>query len=159
MDDAELNMRLRVHAIYRFREAFQAVHAGNQDVLKATIFQLSQYTQPELCTFIFCQPHTQQLFLTVGIDAQREEHRFVNDTPAVTNLNHNTVKINNGIQCIQRSILPFRDLLFNRIGHFGYQRGRDIGVVHFFERGNDFPRSHAFGIQGQNLAVHLGDAS
>ena len=49
-------------------------------------------------------------------------------------------------------------LLFNRIGHFGYQRGRDIGVVHFFERGNDFPRSHAFGIQGQNLAVHLRNA-
>ncbi len=56
MDDAELNMRLRVHAIYRFREAFQAVHEGDKDIVQAAIFQFRQYIQPELCTFIFGQP-------------------------------------------------------------------------------------------------------
>ncbi len=50
MDDAQLDMGLRVDAVYRIREAFQAVHAGNQDTLKTTIFQLRQHTQPELCT-------------------------------------------------------------------------------------------------------------
>lgn len=33
-----------------------------------------------------------------------------------------------------------------------------LHIVHLFEGREDFPCSHAFGIQGQNLVVHLGDA-
>ncbi|CAD5758425.1 Uncharacterised protein [Escherichia coli] len=29
---------------------------------------IRQYIQPELCTFIFGQPHTQQLFLTIKVN-------------------------------------------------------------------------------------------
>ena len=59
MDDAQLDVSLRVDAVYRIREALQTVLAGNQDVLKTVIFKLCQHTQPELCAFIFGQPHTQ----------------------------------------------------------------------------------------------------
>lgn len=46
-----------VDAVYRIRETLQTVHTGKQDVLKATVFQLRQHAQPELCAFIFGQPH------------------------------------------------------------------------------------------------------
>lgn len=59
MDDAELDVRLRIQTVYRIREAFQAVHAGNQDTLKSPIFQIRQHVQPELCTLVFSQLHTQ----------------------------------------------------------------------------------------------------
>lgn len=59
MDDVQLDMDLRVNAVYHVRESLQTVHTGDQDVLKATVFQLSQHAQPELCAFIFGQPHTQ----------------------------------------------------------------------------------------------------
>ncbi len=40
MDDAQLDMGLREDAVYRIREALKTVHAGYQDVLEATVFQL-----------------------------------------------------------------------------------------------------------------------
>ncbi|OIZ76090.1 hypothetical protein BM756_00760 [Escherichia coli] len=78
----QLDLRLRVDGINRFREAFQAVHAGDKDIVQAAIFQFRQYIQPELCTFIFGQPHTWPLFLTIKVNTQSQEHRFV-DNPAV----------------------------------------------------------------------------
>lgn len=71
------------------------------------------------------------------------------------NFYHDTVKINNGIQRIQRTILPFSHQFFYRIGDFRYQRGGHVGVIHFFEGRDDFTRGHAIGVQGQNLAIHL----
>lgn len=40
MDDAQLDVRLRINAVYRIREALQPVHAGNQDILKTPVFKL-----------------------------------------------------------------------------------------------------------------------
>jgi hypothetical protein len=45
---AQQELRLRVDGINRFREAFQAVHAGDKDIVQAAIFQFRQYIQPEL---------------------------------------------------------------------------------------------------------------
>lgn len=118
MDNAQLDMCLRINAVYCVREPFQSVHAGNQNVLKPPVFKLCQHTQPELRPFVFCQPHAQQFFLAFGVNTQSKEHGFVNHAAAVTNLHNNTVKINNGIQCIQRSILPLCHLFFNGIGDF-----------------------------------------
>lgn len=56
------------------------------------------------------------------------------------------------------SVLPLSDLLFYGVDDLRYQRGRHISVVHFFEGGDDFARGHAFGVEGQNLAVHLRNA-
>ncbi|KAJ94466.1 hypothetical protein DF41_15920 [Raoultella planticola] len=110
MDEAQQDMHLRVDAVYCTREVLLAVHAGNQDILKSPVFQLAR---PELCTFFFCQPHTQKLFLTFDINAQCEEHCFVNHAATGTHFHYNAVKINNGIQRIQRSVLPLSDLFFD----------------------------------------------
>lgn len=123
MDDAQLDRGLRVDAVYRIRKALQAVHAGNQDVLKATIFQLRQHFQPELCAFIIGQPHTRQRFLAFGVDTQREEDSFVYDAAILADFIDNAVHVNNGIQRIQLPVLPLRNQLFYGIRDFGYQCG------------------------------------
>ncbi|EIR96595.1 hypothetical protein YPPY36_0132, partial [Yersinia pestis PY-36] len=38
MDDAQLDVSLRINTVYRIREPLQAIHAGNQNVLKTAIF-------------------------------------------------------------------------------------------------------------------------
>ena len=130
---AQLDLRLRADGINRFREAFQAVHAGDKDIVQTAIFQFRQYIQPELCTFIFGQPHTWQLFLTIKVNTQSQEHRFVDNPAVLPYFQDNTVKINNGINRIQRTVLPFNNLVDYGIGDFRYQRRRDVCIVHFFE--------------------------
>lgn len=74
MHDAQLDAGLRIHRVDGVRETFQAVNAGNEDIVQATILQFCQHIQPELRPFIFGQPHPQQLFLAFDINAQRQEH-------------------------------------------------------------------------------------
>lgn len=124
---------LRVDGINRFREAFQAVHAGDKDIVQAAIFQFRQYIQPELCTFIFGQPHTQQLFLTIKVNTQSQEYRFVDNPAVLPYFQDNTIKIYNGVNRILRTVLPFNNLVDYGIGDFRYQRQRDVCIVHFFE--------------------------
>ena len=90
-------MGLWVDAVYRIREALQTVHQSDQDVLKATIFQLPQHAQPELCTFIFGQSHTQQFFLAFGVETRCQGDGYV----ILTNFDDNAVHIENEIQRIQ----------------------------------------------------------
>lgn len=123
MDDAQLDIGLREDAVYRIREALKTVHAGYQDVLEATFFQLRQHTQPELCAFVFGQPHAQQLFLAFGIDPQRQEEGLVYHSPVLTDFYDDTVHVNNGIQRIQLSVLLLSNLFFYRVGDLRYQRG------------------------------------
>lgn len=79
-------------------------------------FGCGQHVQPELRAFIFGQPHTQQLFLTFNIDTQHQEQGFVDDAAVLPDFQDDTVKINNRIDCIQWSVLPFDNLLHDGIG-------------------------------------------
>lgn len=45
MHDTKLHVRLREHGIDSIWEAFEAIHAGNQDILYAAMLQLGQYVQ------------------------------------------------------------------------------------------------------------------
>lgn len=81
--------------------------------------QAIKHAQPELCAFIFGQPHAQQLFPAFGVDPQRQENSFVDYATILTNFYDDTVHVNNGIQRIQLSILPLSNLLFYGIRDFG----------------------------------------
>ncbi|MNG34952.1 hypothetical protein D3C84_1215750 [compost metagenome] len=48
------------------------------------------------------------------------------------------------------------NLLDDVFGHLRYQPRRDVGVIHLFERVHDIPRAQAFGVEGEDLVVHLG---
>jgi len=117
MHDARLDARLRIYRVDGIRKAFQAVNAGDENVVQTAIFQLCEHVQPELCPFIFGQPHTQQFFLTFDIDAQRQEHGFVDDAVVLPHFHDDKINKNNGIYLIQWPILPFYNLLHDGIGN------------------------------------------
>ena len=117
MHDAQLDAGLRIYCVDGIREAFQAIHTGDEDIVQTAVFQFSQHIEPELRPFIFGQSHTQQFFLTFDIDAQCQKHRFVDDATVLPNFQDDTVKINNGVNSIQWSVLLFYNLLHHGIGN------------------------------------------
>ncbi len=154
MDGAQPDMDLRVNAVYRHREALQTVHAGNQDILRprflSSVSTLSQNFAPS-----FSASHMPGNSFWPPVDTRREDDGFVYYAAILADFYDNAVHINNGIQRIQLPVLPLRNLLFDGVGDFRYQRGRHIRVVHLFEGGDDCAGGHAFGVEGENLAVHL----
>lgn len=157
MDGAQPDMGLRVNAVYRHREALQTVHAGNQDILRprflSSVSTLSQNFAPS-----FSASHMPGNSFWPPVDTRREDDGFVYYAAILADFYDNAVHINNAIQRIQLPVLPLRNLLFDGVGDFRYQHGRHIRVVHLFEGGDDFAGGHAFGVEGENLAVHLRDA-
>lgn len=76
-------------------------------------------------------------------------------TPLVLpDFDHNAVQVNDRVNRIQWSRLPFDHLLDDGIRDLGNQRGRYIGTVHFFEGAHDLASRHALRVQEQNLVVH-----
>ncbi|MNJ75679.1 hypothetical protein D3C77_728100 [compost metagenome] len=96
--------------------------------------------------------------MPLHIDAQCQIERLVDHPLARADLQHNAVQIDDGIERIQRLVLPFVDLLDDTFGHLRYQPRRDVGVIHLFERVHDIARAQALGVEGEDLVVHLGQA-
>ena len=158
MDDTQLDLGLGILHGNRIREALEAIHACDQDVFQAAVLQLGQDRQPELCPFVLGQPQAQQLLVTLHIDAQCQIERLVDHPLVRADLQHNAVQIDDGIERIQRPVLPFVDLLDDPLGHLRYQPRRDVGVIHLFERVHDVTGAQAPGVEGEDLVVHLGQA-
>ncbi len=59
MDDAVLDFCFRINALNRFREAFKAVDAGDQNVFDTAIMQVVQHRQPVVRAFMFGQVQAQ----------------------------------------------------------------------------------------------------
>jgi hypothetical protein len=57
MHDAGLHPRLWERGLDRFGEAFEAVDAGDQDVLDAALLEIGQDLQPELRALGLLKPH------------------------------------------------------------------------------------------------------
>jgi hypothetical protein len=51
MDNAKLNLSFRKDGFNCFRKAFQAVHAGDENILDASVFQFGDDLHPELRAF------------------------------------------------------------------------------------------------------------
>tara|TARA_R110000787_G_scaffold102450_5_gene208524 strand:+ start:2498 stop:2737 length:240 start_codon:yes stop_codon:yes gene_type:complete len=62
-----------------------------------------------------------------------------------------TVQVDNQIDRIQRSRLPFDNYCFV---HLGNQRWRYIRILHFLEGRRDFPDGHAFVIDVEDFIAH-----
>ena len=99
----------------------ETIHARDQDVFQTAVLQLGQDRQPELCPFGLGQPQAQQLLVTLHIDAQCQIERLVDHPLVRADLQYNAVQINDGIERIQRPVLPFVDLLDDTFGHLRYQ--------------------------------------
>ena len=64
MHDAGLNLRLREYGVDRFRKALQSVDDGDQNIVRAAVFDLTHHPQTELRTFRLLDPNPQNILAT-----------------------------------------------------------------------------------------------
>lgn len=74
-------------------------------------------------------PQAQDLLAAVGTDTQREVDRLVADRALVTDLHPQRIEEHQGIDRLERSVLPLGDLVQDGVGHRADQVGRDVDAV------------------------------
>ena len=60
MNNAQLDLGVRVNGLDRFRQALETIHAGDEAVFHPTGFQIVEHAEPELGALRLTQPHTQK---------------------------------------------------------------------------------------------------
>jgi len=65
MDNALLNLGLRITSCDRLREAGQVVYAGDENILNAAVLQVIPNSEPELSGLVLAAPHAQHVLVTV----------------------------------------------------------------------------------------------
>ena len=61
----------------------QIVCTGDENVLYAPVFQAVEYSRPELGAFIFSNPHAQDIFPAIQMDANGNINCFLHDLPSL----------------------------------------------------------------------------
>lgn len=61
MHNAQLDFRAREDSLNRFRETLEPIHAGDQDILHATVLEVGQHACPELRAFRIARPQAENL--------------------------------------------------------------------------------------------------
>ena len=155
MDDALLDLRLRVYSLYGLREAAKPVHAGDQDVLHTTVFQAIQDGKPEFGTFIFANIHSQDVLFPVHVNTGDYIDGAFYNAPLAANMAMDGIHKYDRIDFLQRAFLPFPDN-----GKYLVRDPADcavgyIHVVEFFHVGFYVAGCHAFCIHGKNLFLHV----
>ena len=85
MHQAELNLGIGKNRLDCFREAFEIIDAGNEDVLNAPILSFGHDLEPELRAFCFGGPHAQDLFATIKIETYGQIVSYVDDASVLKN--------------------------------------------------------------------------
>ena len=62
-----------------FRKSLQAVHNGDEDIRNATDFQVVHDFKPKLARLRLLDPKTQNFFLALSVQRQRDIDRLVLD--------------------------------------------------------------------------------
>src|SRR5262247_2783267 len=107
MYDASLDCRLRENALDRFRQAFEPVHAGDEDVFHAARGQFIEQLQIELRAFAFAEPQSEQFFAAFDVDSDRDVERLLDDPSFVTRFEKERVQIEDRPDCLKWSRAPF----------------------------------------------------
>jgi hypothetical protein len=104
--DAGLQRDGREHRLQRFAHALQAIGDGNQDVLRATGFQVVEDFHPEFGALCVFDPQPQNVTAAVRQDAQGQVHRLVAHHGVLADLHPQGVKEHHRVQPLERSRLP-----------------------------------------------------
>lgn len=122
MDDALLDLRLGITGGNGLREAGQIVHTGDQNVLNATVLQLIEYTQTVFGRLMLADPHAQHVLVAIQIDPDDHVGSLIHNSAILLHFEMNVVQKDNGVDALQRPILPFLDEGHDFIRHIGDKR-------------------------------------
>jgi hypothetical protein len=129
---------------------------GDQDVLRAPVLQLVHHREPEFGALVLGDPQAQDLTLAVAGDAQRHVDGLVLHRPAigVADLHPQCVEDHDRIHPLQRTALPFPDLVEHRVGDTADQVGRDLQSIEIEQVGLDVADRQPGGVEPNDLVVH-----
>src|SRR5262245_12742147 len=100
MHDASLHRCLREDALDRFRQAFEPVHAGDEDILYAARSQFIEQLQVELRAFALAEPESEQFLAAFEIDSNRDVERLLDDTPFVAHFEEERIQVEDWPDCL-----------------------------------------------------------
>ncbi len=125
MHYAQLHGRFRKDARDGIRKALEAIHAGDKNVLNATLLKVAKDAQPEVGALALGDIHPQQFFPPLGGKRQHivdgTGHRTI---LLVHDLVMNGIQPNNGIHRIKRAALPGLYLREDAVGYAADGLGR-----------------------------------
>ena len=78
-------------------ESLQAVHAGDEGVLHATVLEFGHHLQPELRAFSLRDPDAQQFLIPIQFDTQRQIGVLDAHRNFVAHFDVDAVQINDGV--------------------------------------------------------------
>src|SRR5690625_2170496 len=115
---ARLDRSQRPRGRYGFRQAVQAVTAEDEDVLDATVTEFSADAAPELSSFRSLNPDSQDVLDSIHVNTDGDVGALVLNDGAVLDFHDQRIKVNDGIEDLQRPGLPGQDFIENLVRDF-----------------------------------------
>ncbi len=144
MDDAELNLGIRVDRCNGIGESGQTIDAGNQDIFDTAVVEVGQDGEPEVGAFALGQVEVENLLLALQTDGQNCLNCLTFVATVVLDLVMDCVEPDEGVQALQEALLPLPgrggyDLVCN-----GAQRGcGDLDAVQILDLNGNVTVAHA----------------
>src|SRR5215471_20428690 len=110
MYDASLDCRLRENALDRFRQAFEPVHAGDEDVFHAARGQFIEQLQIELRAFTLAEPQSEQFLAAFEIDPDCEVERLLDDSSFIAHFEEEGVEVEDRPDCFLSFLVNLNSL-------------------------------------------------
>ena len=86
VNDTVLDFRFWKDCLNGSRKSSQIVRAGNEDIFHTAIAQTIQHSCPELGAFSFTNPHSQDIFPSIEIDANGDIDCFFDNLPFASDM-------------------------------------------------------------------------
>jgi hypothetical protein len=100
----------------RFGEALEPVDHRDQDVVDAARLEFVDHLEPELGPLGLLDPQPEDILLAVRLEGERHVDGFVFDQTLVADFDPPGIEEHHRIDRIERPVLPFPDLVEDRIG-------------------------------------------
>ena len=84
----------------------QVVRTGDEYVLYTPVLQTIERSCPEVGAFIFPDPHAQNVFPAVQINAYGDVHRLLHDLTLAADMVVDGIQKYYGVDALQRPLLP-----------------------------------------------------
>lgn len=107
VDDAVLDFSLGEGGVDSCVKSRQTVGTGDENILYTPVFQAVEYRCSAFGALIFIDPHAQNIFSPILVDANGDIDRFLHDLPLVADMVVDGVQKHHGVNGLQRPLLPF----------------------------------------------------
>jgi hypothetical protein len=151
--DARLHRGFGEDRLDRLGDAFEPVHAADQDVAHAALLELGEHLHPELGALGLLKPHPQHVTLAVDGQAQRQVAGAALHAAALADLEHQRVEEDHRIDVLQRPLLPGAHVVHHRVGDAADQVAADRDAVDLLEVRLDVAHRQPARVQRQDLVV------